>query len=80
MDDSLFLCDQSGEYALSGCKAEPNLAETKSKCEFEMLRCVYRIKYGYNITPAYVSCPLTKAVCPRCLKFSRVLSGGQVLS
>uniref|UniRef100_A0A915E7C0 Kazal-like domain-containing protein n=1 Tax=Ditylenchus dipsaci TaxID=166011 RepID=A0A915E7C0_9BILA len=38
-NDSLFVCDQSGE--------------TKSKCEFEMLRCIYEIKFGYNITEAY---------------------------
>uniref|UniRef100_A0AC35U7Q2 Agrin n=1 Tax=Rhabditophanes sp. KR3021 TaxID=114890 RepID=A0AC35U7Q2_9BILA len=39
-DDNLFVCDQN--------------AETRSKCEFEMLRCIYEIKYGYNITEAYV--------------------------
>ena len=41
LDDSIFLCDQNGE--------------TKSKCEFEMLRCIYEVKFGYNITEAYVS-------------------------
>ena len=40
-DDTQFVCDQSGE--------------TKSKCEFEMLRCIYEAKFGYNITAAYVS-------------------------
>lgn len=40
-DDSLFVCDQGGE--------------TKTLCEFEMLRCIYRAKFGYNITEAYVS-------------------------
>uniref|UniRef100_A0A0K0ESL9 Agrin n=1 Tax=Strongyloides stercoralis TaxID=6248 RepID=A0A0K0ESL9_STRER len=38
-DDSFFVCDQN--------------AETRSRCEFEMLRCIYEIKYGYNITEAY---------------------------
>ncbi|CEF59452.1 Agrin [Strongyloides ratti] len=38
-DDSFFVCDQN--------------AETRSQCEFEMLRCIYEIKYGYNITEAY---------------------------
>uniref|UniRef100_A0A0N4ZIU7 Agrin n=1 Tax=Parastrongyloides trichosuri TaxID=131310 RepID=A0A0N4ZIU7_PARTI len=38
-DDDLFVCDQN--------------AETRSRCEFEMLRCIYEIKYGYNITEAY---------------------------
>jgi hypothetical protein len=38
-DDSQFVCDQSGE--------------TKSRCEFEMLRCIYEAKFGYNITAAY---------------------------
>jgi hypothetical protein len=27
----------------------------RSRCEFEMVRCIYEIKFGYNITPAYVS-------------------------
>ena len=40
-NDSLFVCDQGGE--------------TKSKCEFDVLRCIYEIKFGYNITSAYVS-------------------------
>ncbi|VDN08576.1 unnamed protein product [Thelazia callipaeda] len=37
--DSNFLCDQAGQ--------------TKRKCEFEMLRCIYERKFGFNITPAY---------------------------
>lgn len=40
IEDSLFICDRNGE--------------TKSKCEFEMLRCIYEIRFGYNITEAYV--------------------------
>uniref|UniRef100_A0A0N5C960 Agrin n=1 Tax=Strongyloides papillosus TaxID=174720 RepID=A0A0N5C960_STREA len=50
-EDSLFVCDQN--------------AETRSKCEFEMLRCIYEIKYGYNITEAYNGrcCP-SKDNCP----------------
>lgn len=39
-DDKMFVCDQSGE--------------TKTKCEFEMLQCIYEAKFGYNITKAYV--------------------------
>ena len=39
-NDSFYVCDQGGE--------------TKSKCEFEVLRCIYEIKFGYNITAAYV--------------------------
>lgn len=39
--DSSFVCDQAGQ--------------TKSICEFEMLRCIYEKKFGYNITAAYVS-------------------------
>uniref|UniRef100_A0A1I8BX43 Kazal-like domain-containing protein n=1 Tax=Meloidogyne hapla TaxID=6305 RepID=A0A1I8BX43_MELHA len=38
-NDLLYVCDQGGE--------------TKSKCEFEVLRCIYEIKFGYNITAAY---------------------------
>lgn len=38
-DESQFLCDQNGE--------------TKSRCEFEMVRCIYEIKFGYNVTAAY---------------------------
>nr|CAD2164380.1 unnamed protein product [Meloidogyne enterolobii] len=38
-NDSFYVCDQGGE--------------TKSKCEFEVLRCIYEIKFGYNITAAY---------------------------
>ncbi|KAI1729799.1 kazal-type serine protease inhibitor domain-containing protein [Ditylenchus destructor] len=50
-DDSLFVCDQSGE--------------TKTKCEFEMLRCIYEIKYGYNISIAYAGkCCDSNDVCP----------------
>lgn len=39
--DSNFICDQAGR--------------TKRKCEFELLRCIYQRKFGYNITVAYVS-------------------------
>lgn len=41
INDEMFVCDQNGE--------------TKSKCEFEMLRCIYKLKFGYNITRAYAS-------------------------
>uniref|UniRef100_A0AC34GVT2 Kazal-like domain-containing protein n=1 Tax=Panagrolaimus sp. ES5 TaxID=591445 RepID=A0AC34GVT2_9BILA len=51
LNESIFLCDQNGE--------------TKSKCEFEMLRCIYEIKFGYNITEAYDGrcCPRDE-LCP----------------
>ncbi|TMS36132.1 hypothetical protein L596_003378 [Steinernema carpocapsae] len=57
-DDDLFVCDQAGE--------------SKSKCEFDMLRCIYEKKFGYNITSAYEgrccekleTCPVdSKPVC-----------------
>ncbi|KAI6202254.1 Agrin [Aphelenchoides besseyi] len=49
--DSLFYCDQNGE--------------TKSKCEFEMIRCIYEIRFGYNITWAYEGkCCSTYDKCP----------------
>ncbi|VDM23691.1 unnamed protein product [Toxocara canis] len=28
--------------------------QTELKCEFEMLRCIFGKKYGYNVSPAYV--------------------------
>uniref|UniRef100_A0A1I7VJI4 Kazal-like domain-containing protein n=1 Tax=Loa loa TaxID=7209 RepID=A0A1I7VJI4_LOALO len=48
--DSNFVCDQAGN--------------TKRKCEFEMLRCIYERKFGYNITAAYMGrcCP-TEDTC-----------------
>uniref|UniRef100_A0A915Q4Z9 Kazal-like domain-containing protein n=1 Tax=Setaria digitata TaxID=48799 RepID=A0A915Q4Z9_9BILA len=48
--DSNFVCDQAGQ--------------TKRKCEFEMLRCIYERKFGYNITIAYTGrcCP-TEETC-----------------
>ncbi|KAL3986390.1 Kazal-type serine protease inhibitor domain family protein [Acanthocheilonema viteae] len=48
--DSNFVCDQAGR--------------TKKKCEFEMLRCIYERKFGYNITAAYMGrcCP-TEDTC-----------------
>ncbi|VDK83128.1 unnamed protein product [Litomosoides sigmodontis] len=48
--DSNFVCDQAGR--------------TKRKCEFEMLRCIYERKFGYNITAAYTGrcCP-TEDTC-----------------
>uniref|UniRef100_A0A0R3RQN2 Kazal-like domain-containing protein n=1 Tax=Elaeophora elaphi TaxID=1147741 RepID=A0A0R3RQN2_9BILA len=48
--DSNFVCDQAGH--------------TKRKCEFEMLRCIYERKFGYNITAAYMGrcCP-TEDTC-----------------
>uniref|UniRef100_A0A1I7ZJ00 Kazal-like domain-containing protein n=1 Tax=Steinernema glaseri TaxID=37863 RepID=A0A1I7ZJ00_9BILA len=50
-DDDLFVCDQAGE--------------TKSKCEFDMLRCIYEKKFGYNITNAYVGrCCERMETCP----------------
>ncbi|KAE9556354.1 hypothetical protein FO519_000394 [Halicephalobus sp. NKZ332] len=39
VEDSMFVCDRNDE--------------TKSKCEFEMLRCIYEIRFGYNITESY---------------------------
>uniref|UniRef100_A0AAF5Q748 Kazal-like domain-containing protein n=1 Tax=Wuchereria bancrofti TaxID=6293 RepID=A0AAF5Q748_WUCBA len=48
--DSNFVCDQAGN--------------TKRKCEFEMLRCIYERKFGYNITIAYVGrCCATEDTC-----------------
>lgn len=40
-DDSLFVCDESGE--------------TRSNCEFKMLQCIYELNYGKNLTEAHVS-------------------------
>ncbi|KAK0396493.1 hypothetical protein QR680_001738 [Steinernema hermaphroditum] len=50
-DDDLFVCDQAGD--------------TKSKCEFDMLRCIYEKKFGYNITSAYEGrCCDRLEICP----------------
>ncbi|KAM3716461.1 Agrin [Dirofilaria immitis] len=52
--DSNFVCDQAGQ--------------TKRKCEFELLRCIYERKFGYNITAAYMGrcCP-TEDTCEQLL-------------
>uniref|UniRef100_A0A0N4U595 Kazal-like domain-containing protein n=1 Tax=Dracunculus medinensis TaxID=318479 RepID=A0A0N4U595_DRAME len=47
--DLNFVCDQAGE--------------NKTKCEFEMLRCIYEKKFGYNITIAYVSTIFLEGRC-----------------
>lgn len=39
--DSELVCDQNGE--------------SKSLCEFDMIKCIYEVKLGHNITEAYVS-------------------------
>ncbi|CAD5216224.1 unnamed protein product [Bursaphelenchus okinawaensis] len=43
--ESELVCDQNGE--------------TKTQCEFEMIKCIYEIKLGHNITEAYTGrcCP-----------------------
>uniref|UniRef100_A0A1I7RZY9 Serine protease inhibitor n=2 Tax=Bursaphelenchus xylophilus TaxID=6326 RepID=A0A1I7RZY9_BURXY len=49
--DSELICDQNGE--------------TKTLCEFDMIKCIYEIKLGHNITEAYTGrcCP-TLDSCP----------------